>query len=154
MARKKLHINIRCKDCKKVVIFNEQKSHVRCNSTECNQEWIEVSDWQMKNPYWTKENILSLIEINDKALIAGLMRLYSFQTKSEQILGSASEDNGVGFSGADSDFLTSLAKSYKKYNNLTGKQIQYLRRSMKKYAKQLQRYANGEIDLTETMTSY
>lgn len=74
----------------------------------------------------------------------GLMRIYGFQTSSEQAAGHTQVWNNVGFTGADSDILSSFAEQVNKGRTLSEKQMTLLFKKMPKYAKQLQRIADGE----------
>lgn len=69
--------------------------------------------------------------------IRGLLKIYSFQTDSEQFSGVTVHHNGVGFTGSDAEFLSSLAKQYERRNSLSDKQMAALHRCMPKYARQL-----------------
>lgn len=84
-------------------------------------------------------------EINTEAIIRGMLRIYQLQTISEQIAKYTTENNGVGFTGFDSEFLTSLAKQFINSGSLTITQFVYVKKSMKKYARQLLKIAMGEI---------
>ncbi len=74
----------------------------------------------------------------ERALVALLAR----QTATEQEYKETNEENGVGFSGTDAEFLTSLAewviKSHKKEGErLTEKQLGHARKKLQKYWRQL-----------------
>ena len=75
----------------------------------------------------------------------GLLRIYSFQTESEQASETTSEDNGVGFTGVDADILSSFAKQVQAGRNLSQKQMDLLLKKMPKYAGQLYAYAKGNM---------
>jgi hypothetical protein len=98
-----------------------------------------------KNQGLTTKDIVDCIrrslQENDKAVIKALGILYSYQTKDEQSSEATIYDNGVGFSGPDADFLTSCWKSYLKYNSLTVKQLNIVRKCIVKYSGQLARHA-------------
>lgn len=66
-----------------------------------------------------------------------LKRIYENQTEDEQTSEFTKYDNGVGFTGSDSEFLTSLAKQLLMYGNLSDKQTKCLFKLMPKYARQL-----------------
>ncbi len=74
----------------------------------------------------------------------GLITIYGFQTASEQNMGHTHDDNGVGFSGVDSEILSSFAEQVNKGRNLSTKQIVILHRLMPKYAGQLHKISNKE----------
>ena len=92
---------------------------------------------------WTKEEIRELLEQNDKAVVRGLVVLYSRQTPEEQSEDRTVEKNNVGFNALDAAFLSSLARYAEKRGMLTEKQMPYARKRMLKYAGQLARIANG-----------
>ena len=73
-----------------------------------------------------------------------LLKIFEFQTADEQAYGSTYVDNGVGFTGADAEFLTSLAEGLKKYNRLSPKQMTFLYRKMPKYWKQIIKISDEE----------
>lgn len=74
---------------------------------------------------------------NSEKSINALLEIYKYQTLDEQKSGYTKEFNGVGFSGVDSEFLSSLAENYKRYGRLSEKQISYIKKCMPKYARQL-----------------
>lgn len=76
-----------------------------------------------------------------------LKRIYEHQTEDEQTSELTKYANGVGFTGSDSEFLTSLAKQLLMYGNLSDKQTKCLFKLMPKYARQLIEgsIANGMI---------
>ena len=76
-----------------------------------------------------------------------LKRIYENQTEDEQTSELTKYANGVGFTGSDSEFLTSLAKQLLMYGNLSDKQTKCLFKFMPKYARQLIEgsIANGMI---------
>ena len=75
--------------------------------------------------------------------VRGLIRIYEFQTADEQASGFTRDFNGVGFSGVDSDILSSFAERVTGGRDLTEKQMKYLFKLMPKYAKQLDGIAQG-----------
>lgn len=69
-----------------------------------------------------------------------LERIYQGQTREEQIDKITKELNNVGFSGKDSEFLTSLYEWYVSHNKtLSTKQWVYLQKIIPRYAGQLLR---------------
>ena len=75
---------------------------------------------------------------NSKAWqLQALVRIFEFQTASEQASGETSEENGVGFTGADGEILTSLALQFQKRGSLSPKQLAIVQKKMKKYWKQI-----------------
>lgn len=92
---------------------------------------------------WTEDEIRRLVQENDKVLYGALLKLYGEQTKDEQDDGETKHHNGVGFNGADSRFLSSVAEFLKQRGFLTPKQKAAVRRKLVKYNRQLTRLANA-----------
>lgn len=92
---------------------------------------------------WTEEEIKNLVQTNDKVLYGAIRKLYAEQTADEQRAGETKHHNGVGFNGADSRFMSSIAEFLKRTGFLTDKQKAVARRKLVKYNKQLTRLANA-----------
>ena len=90
-----------------------------------------------------KNALITPSKRNDKFLCDSLVKIFEFQTVSEQASHSTNEDSGVGFTGVDADFATSLAKFYIEKGYLSPKQMGYARKLMPKYAGQLSRIAKS-----------
>ncbi len=75
---------------------------------------------------------------NPKWAVRGLVRIFENQTDGEQEMGATVEDNGIGFTGADADILTSFVHQFKEREFLSGKQMGILFKKMPKYARQLE----------------
>ena len=77
--------------------------------------------------------------------LRGLVRIYEFQTASEQASGYTQDWNGVGFSGADSEILSSFAQQVEE-KRFAGspKQCAILFKKMPKYARQLMNIADAD----------
>lgn len=56
------------------------------------------------------QQIKTLLETNDAALVVGVKRIYDRQTTDEQRSYSTVHNNKRGFTGLDAEFLTSIAK--------------------------------------------
>ena len=69
--------------------------------------------------------------------LRGLMVVYSNQSAEEQAAEFTKHQNGIGFTGTDGNFLTSLAKQYKNRKCLSQNQMHCLLKSMSKYWKQI-----------------
>lgn len=93
----------------------------------------------------TKESIQALLETSDKALVRGLMVIFALQTASEKESHMTREHNGVGFSPFHAEFLSSLAHQVQRGRSLSPKQTAALRKTMRRYAGQLAKVANGKI---------
>jgi hypothetical protein len=70
--------------------------------------------------------------------IKGLVRIYQEnQTSDEQVAKTTSHDNGIGFTGCDAGFLSSLAEQYLRRGDLSDKQMSFVFKKMPKYAGQV-----------------
>ena len=98
---------------------------------------------------WTKDEILDAIMKNDAQVAKALVKLYDYQTSTEQNAKETIYHNRVGFNGVDGKFLSSLAEFYKRNNYLSAKQTFRARKSLKKYAAQLARIVNGVQETPE-----
>ena len=94
---------------------------------------------------WTKEEIKNLLLINDIMVVKSLVKLYQLQTVDEQRAGETTHQNGVGFNGTDSQFLSSCARFAMQTGYLSQKQIAIVRRKIMKYARQITDIANGKL---------
>ncbi len=74
----------------------------------------------------------------------GLLKIFEFQTQEEQDHECTHDHNGVGFTGVDGEFLSSLAKQLLKYGKLSDKQMVHLFKKMPKYWKQILTISNEE----------
>lgn len=75
------------------------------------------------NAVWTVRALVKIYEVN--------------QMPDEKAAKSTFHDNGIGFSGNDSQFLSSLAQAAQKHGNLTEKQLAFAFRIMPRYARQV-----------------
>lgn len=100
---------------------------------------------EMEIRTWTITEIRALLAENDKAVARGILAIYALQTDSEQATMETSESNGVGFSGADANFLSSLAQFYQAKGFLSPKQVEIGRKRITKYAGQLVKIANTPV---------
>jgi hypothetical protein len=75
--------------------------------------------------------------------IKALLWLYKYQTEEEKLDYTTRNLNGVGFTGPDAPILTSFAKQVVEKYHLTEKQLQILRRKIKKYENQMAKIANA-----------
>lgn len=87
---------------------------------------------------------------DNKWLLKGLVAIYNRQTADEQRADQTRLDNGIGFNGVDSGFLSPMAKltlerSSRNVNDiLSPRQLACVRKSMLKYSGQLVRIAEGK----------
>ena len=75
----------------------------------------------------TKEQIVHLLQTNDKAVIRALIVLHDRQTEDEQMKEMTKFHNGRGFRPCHARMGTSMAKFYFRNQYLTAKQIAYWR---------------------------
>ena len=79
--------------------------------------------------------------------IKGLVTIYKYQTEDEQRVGDTCEHNGVGFTGADGEILSSFAQQVNaKRFAASEKQLNILFKKMPKYAKQLDIIAQSKLE--------
>lgn len=80
--------------------------------------------------------------------LKGLTTIYEYQTADEQRIGDTAEHNGVGFTGADGEILSSFAKQVnaKRFAG-SEKQLDILFKKMPKYAKQLDIIAQSKLEV-------
>ena len=69
--------------------------------------------------------------------LRGLKIIYDNQTADEKCDAATKHYNNIGFTGADAEFLTSLAQQYERKGDLSDKQMALLYKKMPKYAGQL-----------------
>jgi len=82
--------------------------------------------------------VKSQLATNQVWALKALVRIFQEnQTNDEQTEGVTRHDNGIGFSGCDAEFLSSLAKQYLKRGSLSDKQMGFVFRKMPKYAGQV-----------------
>ena len=69
-----------------------------------------------------------------KWAVKALVRIFQEnQTRDEQVRDTVVEDNGIGFTGADGELLSSLAKQYIAKGFLSEKQLAHVLKKMPKY---------------------
>ena len=91
---------------------------------------------------WTVDEIKDNLMKSDLWVIRGLLAIYNNQTSDEKSAGATRYENGIGFSGCDSEILSSFAKFYQERKFLSKKQIEIARKRIVKYRKQLVAIAN------------
>lgn len=92
---------------------------------------------------WTSDEVMSLLDSNDKVLYGALKHLYACQTDQEKTSASTREHNGKGFNAFDAEFLTSICKQLLQRGSLSQKQKEVARKKLKKYKTQLTALANS-----------
>ena len=104
-----------------------------------------VHSHDLKTKKATIEHYREMLSTNEKWVIAGLLRIYSFQTEDEKATEAALEANGAGFTGVDAEFLSKLAEHYQANGWLSPKQMAHVYKKMPKYAKQLFEFSRGNV---------
>jgi hypothetical protein len=89
--------------------------------------------------------IRKMLESNEKWVLRALVTIFRYQTAAEQNAEATLEHNGVGFTGADGEFLSSLAKQVKRGRTMSVKQMHCLFKKMPKYAGQLDCVAQSKL---------
>jgi len=82
------------------------------------------------NPTWALKALVRIFQEN--------------QTAQEQATEATREDNGIGFTGTDGAFASSLAKQAIARGNLSDKQMTFVFKMMPKYHKQVIAMSNPE----------
>ncbi len=91
---------------------------------------------------WTIEEIKNLLEKSDIMVQKSLLKLYEQQTESEKMSETTRINNRVGFNAFDAEILSSFSKQLLTRNFLSKKQIDFTRKKLYKYARQLTALAN------------
>lgn len=82
--------------------------------------------------------VKSQLATNKLWAVKALVRIYQEnQTSDEQVRKVTTEDNGIGFTGVDAEFLSSLAEQYLRRGSLSDKQMSFVFKKMPKYAGQV-----------------
>lgn len=83
------------------------------------------------------------LSTNQAWALKALVRIFQEnQTEQEQIIEATKEDNGIGFTGTDGAFMSSLAKQYLQRGSLSDKQMAFVFKAMPKYHKQVIQMSN------------
>jgi hypothetical protein len=95
----------------------------------------------------TQKNIHSFVKsklATDKNwALKALVRIYTEnQTPYEQSFMVTTKDNGIGFTGLDAKFLSSLAYQYQQRGSLSDKQLSYVFKKIPKYHNQVIRMSD------------
>lgn len=97
----------------------------------------------------TKEQIVTLLLNNDKAVARALVAINERQTASEQTCEATINHNGVGFTPADARMGTSMANFYLKTGFLTPKQVAYWRKPNAKGVARICKYAGQLVQIAK-----
>lgn len=83
------------------------------------------------------EVVKNAIERDRGTAVWALLRIFSFQTMSEQECEVTTVKNNVGFSAFDAELLSSFAKQWEKKKRLSEKQFILLQKKIARYARQI-----------------
>jgi hypothetical protein len=83
---------------------------------------------------------------NEAWAIRGLTVIFDYQTAEEQNAEATMLHNGVGFTGADGEILSSFAKQIRAGRKMSEKQMALIFKKMPKYAKQLDAVAQAKAE--------
>jgi hypothetical protein len=84
-----------------------------------------------------KEFLKGMLSTNKMWALHALARIYDNQTWDERDDKNTKYYNGVGFTGVDAHFLSSLASQYEEKHFLSDKQLAYLFKKIPKYWHQI-----------------
>ena len=86
-----------------------------------------------------------MLKTNKVWALKALVRIYQEnQTADEQAAKVTSHDNGIGFTGVDAAFASSLAEQYLRRGSLSDKQMALVFKIMPKYHNQVVKMSNSE----------
>lgn len=91
-----------------------------------------------------RDTVRKLIRENVHAAVAALAIVWSGQTEDEKASETTVELNGIGFTGRDGEFGTSLGNQWKEKGFLSPKQLGFVQKMMPKYADQIIRYFESQ----------
>lgn len=83
-------------------------------------------------------NIIELIKTEDKFTVGALIALYDCQTPEEQNVKYTAVDNTKGFNKIDAFVMSDIAKKYLQSGILTERQINFVRKTILKYHRQIE----------------
>lgn len=92
---------------------------------------------------WTEQQIVNLLDTNDKAVERAIVAIYERQTADEKQVNHTRHDNSVGFRQNHAPRMSFYARLILSGKKLYPAQIQMSRRWMKMYRKQLCAIANA-----------
>lgn len=120
---------------------------IKCttNSLQFNAEYVEatIKNINKSDKIWTKNEIKSLLQTNDRFVLNSLLKLYDYQTEEEKINNETVVNNSAGFNSADANVLTRIAEQCCEKHFISIPQIEYVRKKILKYSGQLAKIANG-----------
>lgn len=93
---------------------------------------------QIGDKVWDKDAVHALLDRSDEAVGRALVVIYNNQTADERAAFATRHNNGVGFTGADAEWLTDIAKKWLVWRRwASARQCNAVRKSIKKYHRQI-----------------
>ena len=136
------------KDYNEGVAFNRYSSMKLDDIKENLLTWLvdsfNITVEEPTKKIWEVSFIRNKVASDNRWALRGLLAIYKFQTEAEKSIQDTVENNGVGFNGADSKILSSIAEFYLNNNVITNKQLDIVKKRIPKYANQLARIANSK----------
>lgn len=83
------------------------------------------------------EFVRNQLKTNETWQLAAMLKIYDFQTEDEKAIGDTCIYNGVGFSGAHGEIMSSLAVQYRTKGWLSPKQMAIVAKIIHKYTRQV-----------------
>jgi hypothetical protein len=83
------------------------------------------------------EFVRAKLKTNEKWQLAAMLKIYDLQTEDEKAMGDTCKYNGVGFSGAHGEIMSSLAVQYQRKGWLSPKQKAIVAKIIHKYTRQV-----------------
>ena len=96
------------------------------------------------------EYVREMLKTNEVWMYRGLIAIYEKQTFDEQQSKDTTHSNGVGFTGSDAAFLSSMAQAYLDNRFFTDRMKAGVKKAMPKYARQLVAIAEEKAASVET----
>ena|SRR5579875_1441139 len=91
---------------------------------------------------WTEQQIVTLLDTNDRAVERAIVAIYERQTADEQATEHTRHDNSVGFRQNHAKRMSYYARLIKSGRHLYPRQLELSRTWMKMYRRQLADIAN------------
>ena len=100
-----------------------------------------------------RNNIVRLLQTNDRAVARALVALTERQTADEQVTGNTRHRNGQGFRPCHARMGTSMAEFYERNGYLSGHQLAYWRQPQRDGRTRIEIYANQLLDIARDKTA-
>lgn len=97
----------------------------------------------------TRQDIIQLLQTNDRAIIRAILAITARQTADEQASEETKYSNGRGWKSCHGRVGTSMAKFYQARGYLTPKQIAYWRKPNAKGQMRIECYANQLLQVAK-----